>query len=293
MCVTSPTDELGLIRAAGLAADDMLSSVGVPIRKALDPSTPRGFDAVVVRLAATLRRFSRQPEADALRSAIAVLDVDWRALTPTRRSELVRRALTTAGRAVGNVHEAIRVPLGKAASEVVSATRTDARRKGFSIAADFNAVDRRAMDYVTRANSLFVRNEYGRRLERLGQEVKRTVAQGLERGLGREDLAEELQHIADASLAQASASYWEVVAASFVGESRSESVADIRLRRGGDRALRLLRRPRRAHHGHLPIPGWEGRRDRRRATNLRASRGVGRPTRHQADSPLGPRTSWR
>lgn len=223
MCVTSPTDELGLLRAAGHAADDMLSSLGVPIRKALDPSTPRGFEGAVVRLAVTLRRFSRQPEADALRSAIAVLDVDWRALTPTRRSELVRLALTAAGRVIGMVHEAIRVPLGKAASEVVSATRTDARRKGLSIAADFNAVDRRAMDYVTRANSLFVRDEYGRRLERLGQKVKRTVAQGLERGLGRDDLAEKLQHIADASLAQPSASYWEVVAASFVGESRSLS----------------------------------------------------------------------
>ncbi len=219
----SPTDELSVIRAAGLAADDLLSSFGVPLRKALDPSTPRGFDAAVVRLASTLRRFSRQPEADALRGAIAVLDVDWRALSPSRRTQLVRRALSAAGRAVGTVHEAIRAPLGKAASEVVSATRTDARRRGLGIAADFNAIDRRAMDYVTRANSLFVRDEYGRRLERLGQDVKRTVARGLEHGLGRDDLADELRHIAEASLARRSASYWEVVAASFVGESRSLS----------------------------------------------------------------------
>ncbi len=223
MCGTSPTDDLALIRGARRAADELLVGLGVPVRKAFEVATPRGFDAAVSRLAALLRRLARVSEVEAVRQAVAVLDVDWRAMTPAQRSQLVRQALAAAGRVVSTVHEQVRAPLGRAASDVVAATRSDGRRRGLSIAADFNAVDRRAVAYVVRANSLFVRDEYGRRLESLGLEAKRIVARGLEDGLGRDELAGDLARAANAAMVQRSASYWDVIAASFVGESRSLS----------------------------------------------------------------------
>ena len=221
MCGTSTTDDL--IRHGRCAADELLAVLRVPVRKAFDVATPRGFDAAVSRLASLLRRLARRSEVDALRQAVGVLDVDWRAMTPAQRSQLVRRALAEAGRAVQTVHEQIRAPLGRAASDVVSATRSDGRRRGLAIAADFNAVDRRAVNYVIRANSLFVRDEYGRRLDWLGMEARRIVARGLEDGLGRDEIAGDLARAANAAMVQRSASYWDVIASSFVGESRSLS----------------------------------------------------------------------
>lgn len=193
------------------------------MRKAFEVATPRGFDAAVSRLAALLRRLARKSELEAVRQAVAVLDVDWGAMTAAQRSQLVRTALADAGRAVLSVHEQIRAPLGRAVSDVVSATRSDGRRRGLAIAADFNAVDRRAIAYVVRANSLFVRDEYGRRLDWFGIEAKRIVARGLEDGLGRDEIAGDLARAANAAMVQRSASYWDVIASSFVGESRSLS----------------------------------------------------------------------
>lgn len=221
MCVTSATDDL--IREGRRAADELLEHLGVPVRKAFSMATPHGFDAAVSRLAALLRRLARKSELEAVKQAVAVLDVDWRATTPAQRSELVRRALARAGGAVHSVHEQIRAPLGRAASDVVSVTRSDGRRHGLAVAADFNAVDRRAVAYVVRANSLFVRDEYGRRLDWFGIEAKRVVARGLEDGLGRDEIAGDLARAANAAMVQRSASYWDVIASSFVGESRSLS----------------------------------------------------------------------
>ncbi len=221
MCVASTTDDV--IREGRRAADDLLAHLGVPVRKAFIVVTPRGFDATVSRIAALLRRLARKPEIEAVKQAVAVLDVDWRALTAAQRSQLVRRALTEAGRAVQSVHAQVREPLGRAASDVVSATRSDARRRGLAIAADFNAVDRRAVAYAVRANSLFVRDEYGRRLDAFGAEAKGLVAAGLEGGLGRDEIASDLARAANAAMVQRSASYWDIIAASFVGESRSLS----------------------------------------------------------------------
>src|SRR5258708_4771028 len=137
MCETSSTDDLAIIAAARETADTLLGALRVPVAKALDLATPRGFDT--------------------------------------------------------------------------------------AIAADLNAIDHRTIAYVTRANALFVRDEYGRRLESFGEQARRIVARGLEQGLGRDDIAEDLAAAADVALIGRSRRYWDVVAASFIGEGRSLS----------------------------------------------------------------------
>jgi hypothetical protein len=224
MCGSSGIDDLLVVGDARRAADDLLTMLRVPLAKALDVSTPRGFDAAVARLAARLRAIATPADSAALREAIAVLDVDWRTTTAMKRSALVREAMRVAGRATANVAHEIRAPLGKAATAVVESTRTGARRRHrLAIGAELNAIDRRATDYVTRANVLFVRDEYGRRLDALGERARGVVARGLEQGLGREAIAEDLATMAEAVLVGRARSYWDVVAASFVGEARSLS----------------------------------------------------------------------
>jgi SPP1 gp7 family putative phage head morphogenesis protein len=236
MCGTSPTDDLLTLGAARAAADDLLAGLRVPLAKALDLSTSHGFDTAVARLAARLRRVTAAADADALRQALAVLDVDWRAASSSQRSALVREAMAAAGRATAAVSRTISAPLGRAATEVAHATRSDARRRhAFAIGAELNAIDRRAVGYVTRANTLFVRDEYGRRLESFGEQARRVVARGLEQGLGRDAIADDLAAAAESALVTRARSYWDVVAASFVGEARSlsqiSSYAEARIER--------------------------------------------------------------
>jgi hypothetical protein len=222
MCDPFATDDFLLLTDAREAADALLDGLRVPVAKALDVASPRGFDLAVARLAAALRRRTAQPEAQALQQALQRLDIDWRGVSPGRRAQLLAQARAAAGRAFATVREAIAVPLERSAGEVVGATRSDLRRRQrLSLAADFNLVDRRAIAYLQRSTALFVRDEYGRRLDRFSERAREVIAQGLEQGLGRDDLAEQLSVAAELTLLRRSRPYWEVVAASFVGEGRS------------------------------------------------------------------------
>lgn len=224
MCDPSGSDDLVQVGRGRAAADALLAAIGVPVAKALDLGTARGFDTAVARLAAELRRHAVRPETDALRAALAVLDIDWRATTAAQRQSLLAQARAAAGRALVDVPQRIEAPLGRAAEKVVAATRSDVRRsQRLAIAADFNAVDERAIRFIRRSTALFVRDELGRRVDAMTERARDVVARGLERGLGRDDIAEELAATAEGALLTRGRPYWEVVAASFIGEGRSLS----------------------------------------------------------------------
>ena len=230
MCGTCATaDRLVLLRDARRVADGLVAGLAgepepgrVQLAKAMDVSTPRGFDRAVAVLAAELRTLARASDAEALREAVAVLDVDWRATTPPERKRLVAAAMAAAGRVLSRSPERLRAPFGEAASRVIRATREAVRRdQRLAITASFSALDRRVLRHVVESQGAFVRDEAGRRLEAFGREARRIVAGGLERGLGREAIAEALRGGAAAALVQRAPFYWEVVASSFIGHSRS------------------------------------------------------------------------
>lgn len=205
------------------AADELLAYVlGTPLAKALDISTPAGFDRAVAALAARLRGIAAADERQAVRAAVDVLDVDWARTTAEQRRRLVDEAMRRAGRHVHAVPARLDAPLGDAAVEVVAATRSWARRRQrLAIGVEMNALDRRIVRHVTRSQALFVTDAYGRRLEELGQRAKSVVAEALEAGRDRADIAEELASLAEAVLTGRSRFYWEIVAAAFVGRARS------------------------------------------------------------------------
>jgi hypothetical protein len=82
---------------------------------------------------------------------------------------------------------------------------------------------------------LFVRDEYGRRLESFGVRARGIVAHGLERGLGRDDIGADLAAAAERAFVDRGRAYWNVVAASFVGEGRSLSQLSSYVEAGIDR----------------------------------------------------------
>ncbi len=102
------------------------------------------------------------------------------------------------------------------------ATRSDRRgSRRLVIAVDLNALDRRMVDHVVRTQTNFVRDPAGTRLQAFSQTARATVASGLERGLGRDEIAAELAEAAQAQLLTRTSAYWEVVAGAFVSNARS------------------------------------------------------------------------
>ena len=129
---------------------------------------------------------------------------------------------TAVGRRTGLIPARIETRFGDAADQVVASTRSHARRaQGLAIGADFNAMDRRVTEHLVSSNLSFVTNEYGRRLDGLGEKARRIVAGGVEAGLGRDEITGNLKRVAERSLIGRSTSYWDVVAASFISNGRS------------------------------------------------------------------------
>ncbi|HEU4409100.1 MAG TPA: minor capsid protein [Polyangiaceae bacterium] len=221
-CAPDGADGFALVAAAREAADELLGRLGVPVAKALDLSSPRGFDRAVVAFADELRRQAAPADVEALRAAVAVLDVDWRRTTPEGRRRLVAEATARAARATEGVPRSLEATFGRAAERVVGAMRGELRRRqGLAVAADFNAVDRRVVAYARTSQTGFVRDAYGRRHAALSAEARRLVAEGLAQGLGQGDLAETLAGAARRHLVERARPYWDLVASAFVGNARA------------------------------------------------------------------------
>jgi SPP1 gp7 family putative phage head morphogenesis protein len=220
MCAPSP--ELALVACGVDAADIVLArSFGVRLTKAA-VTTPRGFERAVARLAGLLGGRAAPIEDAAARAATRELDVDWRELAPRARDRAVERAKQAAREAARALPARLRATLERAAVSVVGDVRREARlRQGLAIGVDFNAVDHRVLEHVTRAQTNFVRDEFGRRSEALSERARVVVADGLEQGLGNDEIARGLEATAGRVLRGKSPFYWDVVAASFTGTARS------------------------------------------------------------------------
>jgi len=129
MCETCASAESGhLIVRAREAADEVIERLlRIPVCKAMDLSTPKGFDQAVAGLASKLRGASAASDRGAVKAAIEVLDVDWHVTTAAQRRSLVAQAMEAAGRHTSKVVQRVVAPFGEAADEVVGATRDNAR----------------------------------------------------------------------------------------------------------------------------------------------------------------------
>ncbi|MCP4678728.1 MAG: head morphogenesis protein [Deltaproteobacteria bacterium] len=216
-------DRLAMIQAARIAADEIAGRyLRLRLHKVYDLGDSNGFDRAVSNLAGLLRAKVSDTDEDAVRAAVGVLDVNWSSTTAAQRRDLISRALTAAGRKTAAIPAKIQVVFDDAADEVVRATRTMARRdQKLAISADFNSMDKRVIKHLKKSQSNFVSDEYGRRHEVFGMEARRIVSDGLESGLGRDDIARNLQKAAKKTLASKGSPYWDVVAGAFVGRGRS------------------------------------------------------------------------
>jgi len=215
--------DAALYGAAADAADDLLRGVyRQDIAKALDPLDARDFLVIVRRIGRALRGVSHNAEADALRRALERFDVDWPNLTPTARTQVIRAARQALGGVGAQVLPRVDQIFEVEAKNVVERSRRSAVRQfGLHIGADTTRTDERIATFVRESQGNFIRDEYGRRSEDFSQRARDVVASGLERGLGRDDIAEELSSELTTAATSRGQSYWETVAMSFANRGRT------------------------------------------------------------------------
>jgi len=223
MCVPfAPTDLALVARALDSAGLLLERGYGLRIEKAAGIGTARGFERAIARLAGLLRERAAPDAEAASRAAAGELALDWSALTPRAQARAVDRAAKAARDITARIPARLRETLGRAAVGLVQDVRLAAReRQGLAIGVDFNAVDRRVVEHVVRTQTNFVRDEFGRRSDRMSARAREAVASGLERGLGREEIAGELAEMARSVIQGKSPFYWEVVAGAFMATGRS------------------------------------------------------------------------
>jgi SPP1 gp7 family putative phage head morphogenesis protein len=99
--------------------------------------------------------------------------------------------------------------------------RATVERFDLSIAADTTKTDERIARFVSESQGNFVRDEYGRRADAMSERARELVSNGLEQGLGRDDIAEQLSTDLTLSAANRGRVYWETVAMSFANRGRT------------------------------------------------------------------------
>ena len=215
--------DLALVGEACACADAILERyLRIHVAKALRLASPEDFDRAVAKLAALLRARATPYEEQALTDALRALDVDWPSTTSAQRRELLRRAAAAAKDALLPLADALRSPFKEAAEKATDATRRDVREaQGLDIDPTPSAFDRRVQRFMLRSQTLFVRDAGDLRVSTFGQRAREIVAGGMDRGLGRADIGADLEAAARQALVHQNAAYWEVVAAAFMGRSRS------------------------------------------------------------------------
>jgi SPP1 gp7 family putative phage head morphogenesis protein len=215
--------DAGLFSAGADAADALLRDVyRVDVGKALDPLDARDFLVIVQRIGRALRGVARDPEAAALKRALEKLDVDWSKLTPAARTQVIRAAKQAMAGVEAKVLPRVDQVFEVEAKNVVERSRAGAIKQfGLHLGADTTKTDDRIAKFVRESQGNFIRDEYGRRRDDLGERARDVVASGLERGLGRDDIVEELSSDLTTAAANRDRAYWETVAMSFANRGRT------------------------------------------------------------------------
>ena len=222
-------------RAADAIARDYFR---LPIEKAMDLSTPGGFDQALAGFAAAMRGEVKATEDAAVRAAVKALDVDWHGTTAEQRRTLVAKALDAVGRHTKKIPDELKTTFDQTSKELVQATRDSVRKdQKLGVSTSFNAVDKRVIDHLRTSEAGYVRDEYGRRHAVFSKKARDIVGRGLEQGHGRADIAEELKKAAEGTIGSKHSSYWEMVAGSFMTRGRSFAQMSSYAEAGMDRYL--------------------------------------------------------
>lgn len=201
----------------------MLHAFGMTrVAKQLDPTNDGDFVTITNRLRRRFEEVATPVERSHVTAAINELDVDWVNMTPSQVDGVVRAANKALHGIPEAVLPAISTPMGDAMRSAIGETKAvmnDRYRLG--VGTSLNSVDDRVVSAAVNAQSTFARDVYGRRVAEFDDVARRTVADGLERGLRSPEVASNLASAARRINLERSRSYWQVVSSASMNRART------------------------------------------------------------------------
>ena len=211
--------------------ETLISEYGVDIWKALDPLNDRDFVIMFTRLKRELERKSKPIEIEAVVAALAILDVDWPKLTDAQRAAVAKAANKAILKITTNRKTGIPSTLESVFVDdhllITGKTRSSVKTTyQFEINVALDKTDKSIANNAAKSQSTFITDEYGARAVSVEEKVRKIVATGLNRGLGRDEIARMLENEIPAAILGRSASYWNIVSASFMNRARTSAQLD-------------------------------------------------------------------
>lgn len=203
------------------AADALLADVyRLPVTKALDPQNPADFLVLQHRLATALKGLTGKAEAQAMKAALATLDVNWGAMTAAGRDKVIEAARAVLAKPPPVLPEVAAMFEAAGVKTVKGAKQSFKEAFGAKIAVDLTAADARVIGHAASAAALYVKDQYGVRADAISANARKIVSEGLAQGLGRYELAKDLRDGLAAQGVARSDAYWNMAAGVFVNRSR-------------------------------------------------------------------------
>ncbi len=213
------------LRAGSWAAEEIAKRFGVRLEKALNPLDAGDFLTICVRLSASLRSAVKGTEAVAIRGAIDTLDVDWPNLSAAGRTKIITAARNEIGALESTIPKLVTPIFETSAATLVTRTRVaSVARYAFGTQVrDEAPVDRETVDNLPTNQAVYIKDQYGNRADALDNIARGVVSSGLERGLGRDDISEELGNKLKSSGVMRTGNYWDLIASDFANKARTST----------------------------------------------------------------------
>lgn len=210
----------GAASIGAAAADDILDNV-FGVTKALNPQNHRDFLIIQRRIAQKLQSATLAGQTTALRSVLGTLDVDWPNLSAAQRDRIINAARLTLRSAAAHTAPIVEDVLSVHALDLAAGARAGAIAAfDLSISSSLSLGDERLASWAASSQSLFVRDRFGVRADAISVNARRIVAEGLDSGYGRDEIASRLGGLVNQGLG-GGPSYWNIVSGAFVGRTRS------------------------------------------------------------------------
>ena len=215
-----PTETEDLISRFEDMESDLLSDL--ENAAVLNPKKPRDRRAIVRALALAMLGRARKWEAKSLKRGLAMLDADWPDLSSHEREDLINAAADSI-RGVGvSAAPGLVVAIGSTQTRVAQAVRAVARETyNFDIKASFSLADRAAISRTKTTAFSWLTNEYGQRAKGFEAAGRKAVSEGLAKGFGRAEIAEDLQGLFGGAISGRSEAYFRVYSGAVVDRARS------------------------------------------------------------------------
>jgi len=226
MLITTPHNT-NLCECGKITEDLISKAFRLDVHKALNPLDPDDYLVIAARLSSALQGIAKPEQGKALRQAINLLDVDWPNMSQPARQRIIQASKDAIVRVPKKIIPPITRELEVRGSRIVRGARKGVKQEltatmGARIGVSLALQDERVIGYLSRSQGLFVTNSFVERSEFFSAKARGIVAEGLEVGLGRDEISRMLQREIKNQLGpRRTAHYFNVISGVFTNRART------------------------------------------------------------------------